>query len=118
MPLLSMVTSSTVVIMVGVPVASPLAAFMVVAPIAARPVAIVSRIVPFPFAPVALFPLPALPISTPVIVPIAIPTRVNNNGTRSFNICGRGLNVDGRGCINGAGNANVHADIDMCKGDR
>src|ERR1700731_3802430 len=91
LPFALMVTLPTVVFMVVVPVASLLTALMVVAPIIARPAAIVSCVMPFPFAPVVFFPLPTLPITTPVIVPVTIPARTNDNSGRRLDT----LNVAG-----------------------
>jgi len=112
-----MVTSPTVVFMVVVPVASLLAALMVVAPIIARPAAIVSCVMPFPFAPVAFFPLPTLPITTPVIVPVTIPARTNDNSGRRLDVHLLGRSVDRLWCIDSTGDSNVYSNIDVCEGD-
>jgi hypothetical protein len=117
LPFALMVTSPTVVFMVVVPVASLLAALMVVAPIIARPAAIVSCVMPFPFAPVVFFPLPTLPITTPVIVPVTIPARTNDNSGRRLDIHLWGRSVDRLGRIDSTGDSNVYSNIDVCEGD-
>jgi hypothetical protein len=117
LPFALMVTSPTVVFMVVVPVASLLAALMVVAPIIARPAAIVSCVMPFPFAPVVFFPLPTLPITTPVIVPVTIPARTNDNSGRRLDIHLWGWSVDRLGRIDSTGDSNVYSNIDVCEGD-
>jgi hypothetical protein len=116
MPLVLMVTSPTVVFMVVVPVTSLLAALMVVAPIISRPAAIVSCVMPFPRAPVAFFPLSTLPITTPVIVPVTIPARTNDNSGRGLDVQLLGRSVDWLGCIDSTGDSNVYSNIDVCEG--
>jgi hypothetical protein len=117
MPLVLMVTSPTVVFMVVVPVTSLLAALMVVAPIISRPAAIVSCVLPLPFASVAFFPLSTLPITTPVIVPVTIPARTNDNSGRRLDVDLLGRSVDRLGCIDSTGDSNVYSNIDVCEGD-
>ena len=117
LPFALMVTSPTVVFMVVAPVTSVLAALMVVAPIISRPAAIVSCVMPFPFAPVVFFPLPTLPITTPVIVPVTIPARTNDNSGRRLDVDLLGRSVDRLGCIDSTGNSNVYSNIDVCEGD-
>src|SRR5258706_6778599 len=67
---------------------------VVVVPVASRPTAVVSRVMPFPFTPMSLFPLPMFPITVPVIVPVAIPARISDNNTRRLGIHRRGRGVD------------------------
>src|ERR1700674_4985428 len=103
-----MVTPPTVIFMVVVPVTSLLAALTVVAPIISRAAAIVSCVMPFPFAPMAFFPRPALPITTPVVVPGAIRARTNDNSGRGLDIHLLGYSVDWLGCIDSTGHSNVY----------
>jgi hypothetical protein len=79
------------VLMAVVPVA-----FMTVTPITSRPSSVVSCVMPFPFVPVAVFPLSTLPITMPVIVPVTVPARTNDNSARD---------------------ADVHSNIDVWEGD-
>lgn len=117
-----MVTPSTAIFMIVVPVTSLFAALMVVASIISRAAAIVSRIMPIPFAPVAFFPLPmlplpTLPITTPVVVPVSVPARTNDDSGRRLDIHLLGRSVDRLGCIDSTGDSNVYSNIDMCDGD-
>jgi hypothetical protein len=112
-----MVTSLAVMFMVVVPVASLLAALMVVAPITSRVAAVVARVMPFAFTPVVFFPLLTLPITTPVIVPVTIPARSNDNSGRRFNIHLWGRSVNRLGCIDSTRDSNVYSNIDVCEGD-
>src|ERR1700736_5789856 len=99
------------------PVASLLAALMVVAPIISRPAAIVSCGMPFPFPPGVFLPLPTLPITTPVIVPVTIPARTSDNSSRWLDIHLWGRSVDRLGRIDSTGDSNVYSNIDVCEGD-
>jgi hypothetical protein len=80
------------VLMAVVPVALVGTAFMAVTPIIWRPASIGSCVMPFPFIPVAVFPLSTLPITMPVIVPVTVPAWTNDNST---------------------GDADVHSNIDV-----
>jgi hypothetical protein len=103
--------------MVVVPVASVLAALMFVVPITSRVAAVVARVMPFAFTPVAFFPLPTLPITTPVIVPVSIPARTNDDSGWRLNIHLLGRSVDRLRCIYSTGDSNVYSNIDVCEGD-
>ena len=117
MPGVLMVTSPAVIFIVVVPVASLLTVFMVVAPIISMAAAIVARVMPFAFTPVAFFPLPTLPITTPVVVPVSIPARANANGGWRLDIHLLGRSVDRLGCIDSTRNSNVYSNIDVCERD-
>jgi hypothetical protein len=110
-----MVTPPAAVSMVVVPVTSR-PAVMVVAPITSRAAAIVSRVMPLTFTPMAVFPFPPLPITTPVIVPVAIPARANDD-SRRLDINRRRRRIDRLGCIYDTGDADVDSNIDVCEGD-
>jgi hypothetical protein len=113
-PFVLAVTPTAVMFMVVVPVTSRSAAFMVMAPITSRPAAIVTRVMPLPFTPMALFPLPTLPITMPVIVPVTVPARSDDNNTWRFGIHRWGRSVDRLGRIHSTGDANVYSNIDVC----
>jgi hypothetical protein len=117
LPFALMVTSLTVLFMVVVPVASLLAALMFVAPITSRVAAVVARVMPFAFTPVAFFPLLMLPITTPVIVPVTIPARTDDNSGGRLDIHLLGRSVDRLGCIHSTGDSNVYSNIDVCEDD-
>ena len=112
-----MITSPVVIFVVIVPVTSLLAALMVVAPIISMPAAIVSCVMPFPFAPVAFFPLPTLPITPPVVVPVSIPARTNDYCGRRLDVHLLGHSVDRLRCVDNTGDFNVYSNIDACEGD-
>ena len=108
---------ATAVLMAVVPVALVGTAFMAVTPIIWRPASIGSCVMPFPFIPVAVFPLLTLPITMPVIVPVTIPARSNDNSGRRFNIHLWGRSVNRLGCIDSTRDSNVYSNIDVCEGD-
>jgi len=112
-----MITSPVVIFMVVVSITSLFAALMVVAPIISRAAAIVSRVMPFPFTPVAFLPLPTLPITSPVVVPVSIPARINDNSGRRLDIHLLGRSVDRLRCVDSTGDFNAYSNIDMCEGD-
>jgi len=112
-----MVTAPAVIFMVVVPVASVLAALMFVVPITSRVAAVVACVMPFAFTPVAFFPLPTLPITTPVVVPVSIPARTNNDSGWRLDIHLLGWSVDRLRCVDSTGDFNVYSNIDVCEGD-
>jgi hypothetical protein len=112
-----MVTSPTIVFMVVVTVALLLAALMVVTPIISMPAAVVACVMPFAFTPMTLFPLSMLPITMPVIVPVTIPARTNENRGRRLDIHLLGRSVDRLRCIDSTGDSNIYSNIDVCEGD-
>jgi hypothetical protein len=108
-----MVTAPIVIFMVVAPVTSLLGALVVVSPIISRSAAIVSCVMPFPVVPVAFFPLSALPITTPVVVPVAIPARTNDNSGLGLDIHLLGRGVDWLRCVDDTGDFDVYANIDV-----
>jgi hypothetical protein len=117
LPFALMVTSLAVMLMVVVPVASVLAALMFVVPFTSMVAAVVTRVMPFAFTAVAFFPFLTLPITTPVIVPVTIPARTNDNSGRRLDIHLLGRSVDRLRCIHSTGDSNVYSNIDVCEGD-
>ena len=117
MPRVSMVTAPAVIFMVVVPVASLFTVFTVVAPIISMAAAVVARVMPFAFTPVAFFPLPTLPITTPVVVPVSIPARTNNESGWRLDIHLLGRSVDRLRCVDSTGDFHVYSNIDVCEGD-
>jgi hypothetical protein len=112
-----MVTAPTVIFMVVVPGASLLTVFMVVRPIISMAATVVARIMPLAFTPVAFFPLPTLPITTPVVVPVSIPAPTNDDSGWRLDIHLLGRSVDRLGCIDSTGDFNVYSNIDVGEGD-
>jgi hypothetical protein len=115
-PFVLVVMSPAVISLVAVPVTSR-PAVMVVAPTASRVTVIGSRVMPFPFTSMALFPLPALPIAMSIVVPVAIPARTNDHSGRRLDIHRRRRSIYRLGRIHGARDANVYSDIDVCESD-
>jgi hypothetical protein len=99
-------------------VTPPAVIFVVVVPVASRPVAMVPSIVPLPFIVMTFFPLSTLPVTVSVIVPVAIPTRTNDNSGRRFHIHRWRRSVDRLGRKHSTGDANVYSNIDVREGDR
>jgi len=112
-----MVTSPTVILMATVPVALRSAVLMVVVPLTSRPTVVVACVMPFAVTPMTLFPLLMFPITMPVIVPVAIPARVDENSGRRLDIHLRGRCVDRLRSIDNARDSDVHPNIDVCEGD-
>jgi len=115
-PFVLVVMPPAVISLVAVPVTSP-PAVMVVAPTASRVTVIGSRVMPFPFTSMALFPLPALPIAMSIVVPVVIPARANDHSGRRLDIHRRRRSIYRLGRIHGARDANVYSDIDVCESD-
>jgi hypothetical protein len=117
LPFASMVTSPAVIFMVTVPVALRPTMLMVVVPMTSRPAPVVACVMPFAVTPMTLFPLPMFPITMPVIVPVAIPARTDENRGRRLDIHLRGRSVDRLRSVDNAGDSDVHPNIDVREGD-
>jgi hypothetical protein len=113
-----MVTSPAVILMVTVPVVLRPTVLMVVVPLTSRPAAVVACIMPFAIASMTLFPLSMFPITMPVIVPVTIPARTNENSGRRLDIHLRGGSVDRLRRIDNTGDSDVYSNIDVCEGER
>jgi len=112
-----MVAPPSLILMVVTPVAS-LTVATVLAPVTSRAAAIVACVMPFPFTSMTLLPFSALPIATPIVVPVAIPARANDHSGRRFDIHRRRRSVDRLWCIRDTGDADAYSNIDVRQGDR
>jgi hypothetical protein len=108
-----MVVPVVAVSVVTVPVTSRATAVVVMAPITTMSIVMGPCIVPLPFIAMALLPLPTFPVAMAIVVPVAIPARINDDSGRRLDIYRSRLSVDRFGCYRDTGYANVHADIDV-----
>jgi hypothetical protein len=112
-----MVTAPAVIFMAVMPTASLLTELVVVAQIISIAAAVVARVMPFAFASVALFPLPTLPITTPVVVPVSIPAPTNDDSGWRLDIHLLRRSVHRLRCIDSTGDSNVYSNIDVGEDD-
>jgi hypothetical protein len=108
-----MVVPLVAVSVVTVPVTSRATAVVVVAPVTEMSIVVGPSIVPFPFIAMALLPLPAFPIAMAIVVPVAIPARINDDSGRRLDIYRSRRSVDRLGRVRDTGNADAHSDIDV-----
>jgi hypothetical protein len=108
-----MVVPLVAVSLVTVPVTSRATAVAVMAPVTAMSIVMRPSIVPLPFIVMALHPLPTFPIAMAIVVPIAIPARINDDSGRWLDIYRSRRSVDRLGRVRDTGNADAHSDIDV-----
>jgi hypothetical protein len=108
-----MVMPLVTVSVVTVRVTSRATAVVVMAPVTAMSIVVVPSIVPLPFIAMMFFPLPTLPVAVAIVVPVAIPTRTDDNSGRRFDIYRRRRSVDRLGRVRDTGDPDAHSDIDV-----
>jgi hypothetical protein len=77
--LVSMVVPLVAVSVVTVPVTSRATSVVVMTPVTVMSIVMSPSIVPFPNIAMALLPLPTFPVAMAIVVPVAIPARINDD---------------------------------------
>jgi hypothetical protein len=108
-----MVVPLVAVAVVTVPVTSRATAVVFLAPVTGMSIVMGPGIVPLPFIVMALLPLPTFPVAMSIVVPVAIPARINDDSGRRLDIYRSRRSVDRLGRVRDTGNADAHSDIDV-----